>query len=306
MAPADPCNLIFVYFVIYRKLYVNVSPSPISPLAYSGGHAERHDGYLARFLRTGEKRVMGKKRELPARRKDGSEFWIELGLTEVRTEEGEERLFTGFLRDLSAIKRRQRLTAGILESSFDPVFAINSKGTITMANNAATKQFGWTKEQFLNQDIAMSVGGGHAVNHSEYIKRYLRTGEKRVMGIRRELSARRADGSEFPIELGLTELQCSELPGQEEREFVGFVRDISLQKKQEAELKEKQAFTEGLIEASLDAIFAIDEQGRIKMVNDAAVKQFQWSRNEFLGQNIVSIELSLPLLLCSNASFYLN
>lgn len=113
-------------------------------------------------------------------------------------------------------------------------------------------------------------------------------------------------GVNSQIELGLTELQCSELPGQEEREFVGFVRDISLQKKQEAELKEKQAFTEGLIEASLDAMFAIDEQGRIKMVNDAAVKQFQWSRNEFLGQNIVSIDWPLPLLLCSNASFYLN
>lgn len=233
--------------------------------------------------------MMGKKRELPARRKDGSEFWIELGLTEVRTEEGEERLFTGFLRDLSAIKRKQRLTAGILESSFDPIFAINSKGIITMTNDAATKQFGWTKEQFLNQDIAMIVGGGHAVNHSEYIKRYLRTGEKRVMGIRRELSARRADGSEFPIELGLTELKCSDLPGEEEREFVGFVRDISLQKKQEAELKQKQAFTEGLIEASLDAMFAIDQEGRIRMVNEAAVKQFQWSRTEFLGQNIVSL-----------------
>jgi PAS domain S-box-containing protein len=258
---------------------------------HSGGHSERHDDYLARFLRTGEKRVMGKKRELPARRKDGSEFWIELGLTEVRTEKGEERLFTGFLRDLSAIKRKQRLTAGILESSFDPIFAINSKGVITMTNNAATKQFGWTKEQFLNKDIAMIVGGGHAVDHSKYIKRYLRTGEKRVMGIKRELSARRADGSEFPIELGLAELS-SELPGEKEREFVGFVRDISLEKKQEAELKQKQAFTEGLIEASLDAMFAIDEQGRIRMVNDAAVKQFQWSKEEFMGHNIVSTEFS--------------
>ena len=262
---------------------------PFFPFSCSGGHSERHDDYLARFLRTGEKRVMGKKRELPARRRDGSEFWVELGLTEVRTEKGEERLFTGFLRDLSAIKRKQRLTAGIIDASFDPVFAINSKGIITMVNSAATKQFGWTEEQFLNHDIAMIVGGGHAVNHSDYIKRYLRTGEKRVMGVRRELSARRADGSEFPIELGLTEVQCSELPGGgEDREFVGFVRDISLQKKQEEELKQKQTFTESLIEASLDAMFAIDEQGRIQMVNDAAVKQFQWSRKEFMGQNIVS------------------
>ena len=109
------------------------------------------------------------------------------------------------------------------------------------------------------------------------------------MGKKRELPARRKDGSEFPIELGLTELKCSELPGEEEREFVGFVRDISLQKKQEAELKQKQAFTEGLIEASLDAMFAIDQEGRVRMVNDAAVKQFQWSREEFLGQNIVSL-----------------
>jgi PAS domain S-box-containing protein len=251
-----------------------------------GGHAKHHDEYIQRYLRTGEKRVMGLRRELQARRANGSEFWIELGLTEVTTDDGEDRLFTGFIRDLTVLKRKQRLTAGIIDASFDSVFAINEKGIINMVNKAAIKQFGWPENKFLGSNISMIVGGGHAKNHDKYIQRYLKTGEKRVMGVRRELSARRADGSEFPIELGLAEVKVSD---GEEREFVGFVRDISLQKKQEAELVEKQRTTEGLVEASLDAMFAIDEQCRIQIVNNAAVKQFGWSREEFLGRNICMI-----------------
>ena len=255
-----------------------------------GGRAPDHDNYIKRYLRTGEKRVMGKKRELIARRRDGSEFPIELGLTEVKVREGEERSFCGFVRNLSRekeqemeVKRRQRLTTSIIDAAFDAMFAINEKGIINMVNNAAIEQFGWSREEFIGSNIRKIVGGSHAENHDIYIQRYLRTGEKRVMGVRRELPARRKDGTEFPIELGLAEVKVSE---GEEREFVGFVRDISLQKKQEAELIEKQSTTEGLIEASLDAMFAIDEQCRIQTVNNAAVNQFGWSREELIGENI--------------------
>ena len=83
---------------------------------------------------------------------------------------------------------------------------INEKGTILLANSAATKIFGWTHEELIGSNVNLIVGGEHAKEHSKYLARYLTTGEKRVMGKSRELPARKKDGTEFPIELGLTEV----------------------------------------------------------------------------------------------------
>jgi PAS domain S-box-containing protein len=68
-------------------------------------HASRHDQYLELYLQTGEARVMEKKRELPARRKGGSEFIIQLSLVEVDVADGEERMFCGFVLDFTEQKR---------------------------------------------------------------------------------------------------------------------------------------------------------------------------------------------------------
>lgn len=96
---------------------------------------------------------MGLRRELPARRKGGSELWIELGLTEVRTENGSgERLFCGFLKDLTERKAREAeilrgesRMKGIVEASFAAMFAVNEEGKILMVNEAAVRQFGYTR-----------------------------------------------------------------------------------------------------------------------------------------------------------------
>ena len=122
-------------------------------------------------------------------------------------------------------------------------------------------------------------------NHDQYIARYLKTGEKRVMGKKRELMARHKSGKEFPIELGLTEI----LHRGGKVTFTGVVRDLSDQKHDKVELRLKHSLTLSIIEAAFDAMFYINERGIIQMVNEAAVKQFGWSRSEFLGSNISMI-----------------
>lgn len=212
-----------------------------------GGHGKHHDRYLERYLETGEKRVMGLKRELLARRKDDSEFPIELGLAEVKSSSGQARIFCGFVRDLSRqkqdeedLRQRERLTMGMINSSFDAMLQINERGIIQMVNQAAVDQFGWSREEFINQNVSMIVGADHVKHHDHYIARYLATGEKRVLGKRRELLARRRDGSEFPIELGLTEVNTGHGG---ERLFCGFVRDLSRQKEDQEKLRRNESLT---------------------------------------------------------------
>jgi len=255
-----------------------------------GKHARIHDEYLLNYITSEEKRVFGKRRELPAKRRNGSEFPIELGISEI-TFQG-ERIFCGVVKDLTAqmqfsreLKRKQGVTSGIIEASFDPMFAINERGTIQMVNKAAVTQFGWSKGEFIGQNIKMIAGGNHAEKHDDYLKSFIKTGEKRVMGKKRELPARRKDGTEFPIELGLTEVKMPE-EITDERLFCGFIKDLSSQKQYEMVLKRKQSVTMGIIEAALDAIVVVDERGIIQIVNQATVKQFGWSKDELVGEDV--------------------
>lgn len=193
---------------------------------------------------------MGSKRELPARRKDGSEFIIQLSLVEVDVpvEHGDERMFCGFILDLteqkrlvSKMKQERNLVQSILNATLDPLFQINEHGIIQLVNKAATTQFGWTREEFLGNNISMIVGKEHTDKHNAYMERYLQTGETRVMGTKRILPARRKDGSEFTIQLSLVEVDVPVEHG-EERMFCGFILDVSDQQMLQSWMSEFPGF----------------------------------------------------------------
>ena len=210
-------------------------------MVVGGGHAESHDRYLSRYNRTGQCRIIGKRTKgLFARRKDGSEFPVELGIRELlKKPEGVDhsdvaanssRYFCGFLRDLTVevkhekeLSYKQRISDGIINASFDAMVAIDQKGQIVRANDAAVRQHGYSMDELIGSNISMLCGGDHGKNHSKYMKRYLRTGDKRVIGVKRELFARRKSGEEFPIELGIQEIKTLE----GESIFCGFIRDLT-------------------------------------------------------------------------------
>lgn len=256
-------------------------------------HAAKHDKYLKHYLETGITNVIGQKRELTARRSDGTEFPIDLGVVEVDSFQGDQRLFCGFIHDLTGIKKKERLTKDIMEASPDPMFLIGEGGTIRMANRAATTQFGFDHNEFIGQNISLIVGGGHDKHHNQYIQNYLKSGNTKVIGKRRQLPARRKDGSEFPIQLAVVEMRTSD---DEERTFCGFVHNLT-------EVKSNERIVNGVIESSLDSMFQIDDHGTIEMVNQAAVDTFGWTRDEFMGENIKMI---VPMEHTGNHDNYLK
>mmetsp|Transcript_48272 Transcript_48272/g.145921 ORF Transcript_48272/g.145921 Transcript_48272/m.145921 type:complete len:143 (-) Transcript_48272:3329-3757(-) len=133
-------------------------------------------------------------------------------------------------------------------------------------------------------DIGMMASGEHYYNHEKYMARYLRTGETKVIGKKRELTATRKDGTRIPVVLGLTEIVKTD----GSRGFCGHVLDLTAQ-------KEKEKITMGMIESSLDPMFQTEEQGIIFLVNKAAVDTFGWDRQEFLGENIKMIMTEMTL-----------
>jgi len=259
----------------------------------AGVHGKLHDDYLKRYMNTGEKRVIGKKRTLSAVRKDGSEFPIELGVTEViQSESTGKRIFCGYVHDITESKRaaleleaKQEMALALIDASSEPMFQINERGRIQMVNHAATRVFGWTREEFLKGNISMIAGGIHSERHDQYLKNYLNTGIAKAIGKKRELQAKRKDGTEVPIQLGISEV-CTKGG---ERLFCGFVRVLTKEKMQERELIHRSALLDGMIDSAFDPMFQIDQNGIIQMANSAAVDLFGWSRENFVGKNISMI-----------------
>ncbi|CAB9497928.1 Sensor protein FixL [Seminavis robusta] len=179
----------------------------------------------------------------------------------------------------------RKVMAAIIDASFDSLFAIDLNGCIQFANQTAAQVFGYEKEELIGSNISCTVGGGHAASHDGYLQKYKETGVTNLMGSMREVQARRKDGTEFPVKLGIKRVyrQNNDL-------LVAFIRDITEQKKAEAlqsKVQEDQKVRAAILDASFDAMFAINLEGKIELVNLAAIKQFGYDSQEGLvGNNI--------------------
>ncbi len=198
---------------------------------------DEHDAYLERYRRTGEKRIIGLGREVEARRKDGTTFPIELSVGE--TQEAEKRMFVGIVRDISARKaaeqalrdREGRLRA-VIDTAVDGVIIIDAYGRVQDYNPACERLFGYRAEEVLGQNVKVLMPSPYADEHDGYLSRYRRTGEKRIIGIGREVEGRRKNGSTFPIELSVGEARQGDAPI-----YVGIIRDVTERKRAAAALQ---------------------------------------------------------------------
>lgn len=120
----------------------------------------------------------------------------------------------------------------VMDTVLDGLITIDSGGIVRSFNKSATRIFGYAPEEVIGQNIKMLMPDPYRREHDGYLTHYLDTGEKKVIGIGREVAAQRKNGNVFPIELGISEMQVT---GQ--RMFVGTIRDISQRKAADLEIQ---------------------------------------------------------------------
>ncbi|NJN06213.1 MAG: PAS domain S-box protein, partial [Rhodobacteraceae bacterium] len=110
---------------------------------------------------------------------------------------------------------------------------INARGTIEMFNQAAESIFGHAAAEVIGRNVSVLMPSPYREEHDGYINNYLTTGKRKIIGIGREVSGLRADGSVFPMELsvGRFEVNGNQL-------FIGMVRDITERRKIEKTLQD--------------------------------------------------------------------
>jgi PAS domain S-box-containing protein len=137
------------------------------------------------------------------------------------------------LRDAAAaLRESQERVRAIVETAVDGIITIDESGTIQSINPAVERIFQYRKEELIGQNVKILMPPPDHDRHDGYLQRYRETGERTIIGIGREVTGRRKDGSTFPIELSISE---STLPGN--RFFTGILRDITLRKQAEEELR---------------------------------------------------------------------
>jgi PAS domain S-box-containing protein len=154
-----------------------------------------------------------------------------------------ERKFTGMLHDLSArvaLEARLKASEGrwraIVESAVDGIVVIDAHGRIEAFNPAAERLFGYAEAEVIGRNVDMLMPSPYHEEHDSYLARYLATGRAKIIGIGREVSGRRKDGTTFPLHLSVGDITIGG-----ERKFTGILHDLTARVRMEERLREDAA-----------------------------------------------------------------
>ena len=129
----------------------------------------------------------------------------------------------------------QALHSAVVETIVDGVVLIDQRGRIEWTNDAALRMFGYAPGALIGHNVSTLMPEPGASHHDGYLARYLTTGERKIIGIGRDVRGRRQDGTEFPLYLAVGETRVNGAP-----KFTGIVRDLTVTKRLEQLLQERQ------------------------------------------------------------------
>jgi PAS domain S-box-containing protein len=262
-------------------------------------HAQHRAGYFAEP----RIRTMGNGMNLSGRRKDGTEFPVEIGLGYTETEDGV--LALGLVSDITERKRvedqlvsanaelkaREEQLHSYLEAASQAIVAVDARGRIQLANGRTVEMFGYTREELLGENLEMLLPERYRGSHAGHRAEYFIEPRVRTMGIGLDLVGRRKDGTEFPVEIGLGYARSAE-----GMQALGMISDATERKRIEnqlvranAELRVREALTRSYLEAVSQPIVAVGSDGKIQLVNRHLGKMFGYSPEELLGQGLETL-----------------
>lgn len=180
-----------------RAELIGQSIEMLVPARFQNIHAQQRGAFIA----TPETRRMGVGRELFGRRKDGSEFPIEIGLNPIQTSEGV--LVLSVIVDITERKAAEERFRSVVEAAPSGMVMVDDTGKIIMVNAETERLFGYKREELIGQSVEIFVPPRFRQRHPHSRQGYQASPQVRSMGAGRDLYGLRKDGSEFPVEIGL-------------------------------------------------------------------------------------------------------
>ena len=175
------------------------------------------------------------------------------------------------------LKASEARKTAIMDSALDPIITINGAGCVTEFNPAAERTFGYRRDQVLGQELAETIiPQTMREAHRRGLARVLESGEETLLGKRIEMTALRADGTEFPVELAVNRVNHEGSPI-----FTAYLRDLSERKR----IEERLNILSSAVEQSPVSVIITTLDGRIEYVNDRLTRVTGYTLEELKGHD---------------------
>ncbi len=226
-------------------------------------YRESHVGHRQGFTSAPKLRPMGSGLELFGRRKDGSEFPIEISLSPIQVEG--RTLVSSAIRDVTVRRRAEQKFRALLEAAPDAMVIAGPDGRIALVNAQAEKMFGYGRNELLGEPVERLVPQRFRERHVGHRDGYIRQPKARGMGSGVELFGVRKDGGEFPVEISLSPIET-----EDGTLISSAIRDITARRRVEeaAKLASERLFS--AVESFHGALTLYDASSRLIMCNSAS------------------------------------
>jgi PAS domain S-box-containing protein len=146
-----------------------------------------------------------------------------------------EQLLRQFRQSQQALRESMARLTAVVETAVDGFILIDSRGRILLFNPACERLFGYRADEVFHENVKILMPQTYSLHHDDYVKNFLQTGERKIIGIGREVTGLRKDGSTFPMDLSVGEAKQDG-----ESIFVGIIHDLTERKLTEQQLRQAQ------------------------------------------------------------------
>ena len=217
-------------------------------------------------------------------RKDGVVITVRARAGLVRDARNQPLMVVGEVEDITQRERAEKRFRLVVESAPNGIVMVDAQGRIILVNSQTERYFGYRRDELLGRPVEMLIPERLRGLHEEYRSHFLDENRARAMGLGRSLFGLRKDGSEFPIEIGLSPVETDQ-----ETHILGSIVDISERVQFDQEIQRMRSYLKNIIDSMPSILVGVDTEGRITEWNQSAEQATGVATGQAIGQSFSTL-----------------